>query len=120
MTTTHRNELAAVAEAAGIPAHPTVPGRINPPCVIVTEADPHLQPADRFGAYVIRYELTAIVAPGDNARQTTDLDTMVAALVPALDADSWRVETVGQYFTLATTNTQHLAVRITVTDEITF
>lgn len=116
--TEHRAELTDALEAVGITAHGYLPERLNPPCALVTEAEPWITPetgpAARFGAWVATYDVTLIAGQGTNQRATLALVGLVQTALPALDTQDWEVTEVGQFFELTTGTARHLATRIRV------
>lgn len=71
---------AALTDTAGVPVLQTMPGTPRPPCILLGESDPFVEPAqeDAPGAYTIRFDALALVEdrPGDRDTQLADLDAL--------------------------------------------
>uniref|UniRef100_A0AAU8HXJ1 Minor tail protein n=1 Tax=Decurrovirus sp. TaxID=2832697 RepID=A0AAU8HXJ1_9CAUD len=81
-----RADVVAILEAAtDLPIVANVPERLQPPCVVVTEAAPLLQTDETtYGAVSVKLSLTVAVAPTTNALAVARLDEAVDAIAVAL------------------------------------
>jgi len=81
-----RADLTAILQAAtDIPVVANVPERLQPPCVVITEATPLLTTDETtYGAVTVRLNLTVAVAPTTNALAVARLDAAVDEIVVAL------------------------------------
>ncbi|PEY46554.1 hypothetical protein CN359_30900 [Bacillus thuringiensis] len=81
-----RADLTAILQAAtDLPVVANVPERLQPPCVVITEATPLLTTDETtYGAVTVRLNLTVAVAPTTNALAVARLDAAVDEIVVAL------------------------------------
>nr|DAQ16142.1 MAG TPA: hypothetical protein [Caudoviricetes sp.] len=81
-----RVDLTAILQAAtDLPVVANVPERLQPPCVVITEATPLLTTDETtYGAVTVRLNLTVAVAPTTNALAVARLDAAVDEIVVAL------------------------------------
>ena len=81
-----RADLTAILQAStDLPVVANVPERLQPPCVVITEATPLLTTDETtYGAVTVRLNLTVAVAPTTNALAVARLDAAVDEIVVAL------------------------------------
>lgn len=98
--------------------HTTMPDRVKPPCVILTEGTPLATTDQTFGALTLTFEAAVIAAPTTAAAAVERLDALTDALIQGLWADYQ--PTVTAYTTLTGPDTQpYLTARIDLTTSIT-
>lgn len=78
-----RADLADVlTRITSIPVLTSIPERLAPPCVVVTEGTPLVAPDETaHGAVTVRLSITVAVAPTTNALAVARLDSAVDAIV---------------------------------------
>lgn len=78
-----RADLADVlTRITSIPVLTSIPERLAPPCVVVTEGTPLATPDENaHGAVTVRLSITVAVAPTTNALAVARLDSAVDAIV---------------------------------------
>jgi hypothetical protein len=111
-----RTELRDALEAVGISATTGEPGRISPPAALVSPGSPYLEPTAPFGQRLVRLRVRLIAQPGETA--PTDLDDMIEAAVPALEAAGeagWDVIEISEPYTLVIGTAGLPTVEITTT-----
>lgn len=81
-----RADLTAILQVAtDLPVIANVPERLQPPCVVITEAAQMVTTDDAtYGAVTVRLNLTVAVAPTTNALAVDRLDAAVDEIVIAL------------------------------------
>ena len=81
-----RADLAAILrEATDLPVVISIPERLAPPCVVITESSPLLTTDDTtYNAVTVRMSLTVAVAPTTNALAIERLDEAVDTIAVAL------------------------------------
>jgi hypothetical protein len=78
--------VALAASTVDVPVHHVMPPTLYPPCVLITEGDPFIEPSDTLGTYQVHFELIALVAPSsDESVMLADLDTLIDHLAAGLD-----------------------------------
>lgn len=111
-----RADLAtALSQATSLPVHASVPERLDPPCVVITEGTPLLEPATDQGhrAVTVRLVANIVEAPTDAALALARLDQHVDQTVTGLwneymatvDAYATVTGADGQRYLAATVNT---------------
>lgn len=110
---------AALRQATDLPVLTSVPERLDPPCVVITEGTPVLE-ADETGPRGVTVHLTATVveAPTDAALALERLD----AHVDQITTTAWGHVplTVTSYSTVTSADSQHyLAAAIETTTNLT-
>lgn len=78
-----RADLADVlTRITSIPVQTSIPERLAPPCVVVTEGAPLVAPDENaLGSVTVRLSLTVAVAPTTNALAVARLDSAVDSIV---------------------------------------
>lgn len=112
-----RADLTAILQAAtDLPVVANVPERLQPPCVVITEATPLLTTDETtYGAVTVRLNLTVAVAPTTNALAVARLDAAVDEIIVAL-ARSGTFAAVDAYTGITSADGQtYLAAPITTT-----
>lgn len=112
-----RADLTAILQAAtDLPVVANVPERLQPPCVVITEATPLLTTDETtYGAVTVRLNLTVAVAPTTNALTVARLDAAVDEIVVAL-VRSGTLAAVDAYTGITSADGQtYLAAPITTT-----
>nr|WP_300339921.1 hypothetical protein [Actinomyces sp.] len=109
---------AALQEATDLPVIASVPERLEPPCVVITEGTPLAEPSDTLmGGVVVRLTANVIEAPTDGPLALERLDEHTDQVIEGLWAQ-W-VPTVETYTTVTSTDQQrYLASTITLTTTI--
>lgn len=108
-----RADLAQELEALlpDIPVHTSLPGRINPPCIVLAEQSPLLTPGDAWHEVIVHLEAAIIAQPVEHAiDQLDDLtDQVVTGLWDTLQP------TAAGYTTITAGDGQtYLVSRITI------
>ena len=78
-----RADLADIlTRITSLPVLTSIPARLAPPCVVVTEGTPLVAPDENaHGAVTVRLSITVAVAPTTNALSVARLDSAVDAIV---------------------------------------
>ncbi|MDY3665469.1 hypothetical protein [Schaalia hyovaginalis] len=115
-----RADLAAALEKAqALPVHVTMPERLEPPCIVITEGTPLLEQGDSFGSVTVRLDANIVAAPvADNDLAIARLDAAVDEIAAALLHD-WTIQ-VDAYQGVTTADSQrYIAARLTVSTTLT-
>lgn len=110
-----RADLADVlTRITSIPVLTSIPERLAPPCVVVTEGTPLVAPAENaHGGVTVRLSITVAVAPTTNALAVARLDSAVDAIVVGMVREGM-FATVDAYQTIKGADGQaYLAAPIT-------
>lgn len=109
---------AALAAASSLPVHTGVPERLEPPCIVLTEGTPLLEPSDRtIGAVTVRLVANVIEAPADADLVLNRLDEHVDEIVSGLSAEY--MPTVDPYSGVTSADSQrYLAAAVTLTTHL--
>ena len=73
---------AAIKDATGLEVHPTLPERIHPPTVYLTEAEEFITPGETFASIEIGFTGGIIVAPTANEEMIAKADEYATSLIP--------------------------------------
>ncbi len=115
--TTQRGDLKAALEAipevaAAVTVYDYVPEALAAPAIIIQPGDPYLSDEDQtHGAYAVARLVTLVIESNTNDRATDELDTLIEAVIGAID-----VSTVSGPFPFTYNTATYLAVNATVTD----
>ncbi|MBS5978052.1 MAG: hypothetical protein KIA99_10805 [Actinomyces urogenitalis] len=109
---------AAIEQVTDLPVVASVPERLEPPCVVITEGTPLVEPSDTLMAgVVVRLTANVIEAPTDAPLALERLDTHTDQIIDGLWAE-W-MPTVETYTTVTSADQQrYLASTITLTTTI--
>lgn len=110
-----RADLADIlTRITSIPVQTSIPERLAPPCVVVTEGTPLVNPDENaHGAVTVRLSITVAVAPTTNALAVARLDSAVDAIVVGMVREGM-VAAVDAYQTIKGADGQaYLAAPIT-------
>lgn len=110
-----RDHLAGILAPLGT-AHDYLPERVNPPCFIITPADPYVTSGKTFDTGTVHFDVTFVAKVQSAARTAPELDAAIDRLVGALLPAGYRVESVGQPFVLSANNAQYPAVTLTASN----
>lgn len=112
-----RAELAELlTRITSIPVVTSIPERLAPPCVVITEGTPLCSHADdAHGAVTVRLSITVAVAPTTNALSVARLDAAVDTIVVGMVREGM-VADVDAYQSIKGADSQaYLAATITTT-----
>jgi hypothetical protein len=110
-----REYLAGVLAPLGT-AHEYLPERLNPPCLILTPADPYVTSGKTFGTATVHFDITFVAKVAPAATTAPVLDKTLDGLVAALLAAGYSVEEIGAPFVLNANNAQYPAVTVTASN----
>lgn len=98
-----------------VPVHTAMPTRIAPPCVILAEKSPLIEPGDTAGAWLVHLEAVALVPAGAPDLAVPRLDALADTLVLGLQG-----ATGASYGTLTAADGQpYLIARIDIDTQLT-
>lgn len=105
-------------DASSLPVLAGIPERLEPPCIVITEGSPLIEPDDTTHAQaVVRFTANVIEAPTDNDLALARLDDHTDEVIQALWRD-W-MPTVEAYTTVTSADSQaYLAATIQLTTTI--
>ena len=113
-------DLRAGLEATPLNVVGTVPEALEPPCVVIQAADPFLLPGDTFaGEWAVHYDLILCLDLLSNAQATEDLEDHLPALLAAVEATEYGVDSVGRPGPVHTAEWVAHAITVTVSRFIT-
>ena len=102
-------------DAAGLNVLDYVPGRVQPPIVVITSGSTYISTGTLGGEYLLNLECVCVAARADNETSTEDLDGLLADVLTALSPLEYAALTgVGAPYTLTTNNTEYLAANVSV------
>lgn len=107
-----RAEVVDLLSGLGVPIHHTPPARLAPPCILLDEGQPFIQP-DTYGSVIATFHAVLVSRPGSNAEIIRQLDDTVSQLIAA---DPTTV--VDRYDTITHANQEYLAAWTTITQPI--
>lgn len=107
--------VAASPSLTGYEVHAYMPETIQPPCLIVSEADPFTTGSDEpFGGLTVRFDVAVIARGTSNPSTFPLLDEALDALIERLHVDY--LTEVSAYQTVTTSDgMKFLAARLTLT-----
>ena len=118
--TAAKAEFALALHDAGLDVMDFVPGRVNPPVVLIAPATPYLVPETVGNEYEMNLDLKCIAMTADNELATNSLDLLIEQVVHAIaDIRYVRFKTVGQPYSLETNNASYLSADVSVSLSIT-
>lgn len=105
-------------DASSLPVLAGIPERLEPPCIVITEGSPLLEPSEHaMTTAVVRFTANVIEAPTDNSLALERLDSHTDEVIEALWRD-WQ-PTVEAYTTVTSADSQaYLAATIQLTTTI--
>lgn len=118
--TAAKAEFALALNDAGLDVMDYVPGRVNPPVVIISPATPYLTPETVGNEYELNLELKCVAMTADNDLATNSLDLLIEQTIHAITSIRYvRFKTVGQPYALETGNASYLSADVSVALSIT-
>jgi len=118
--TAAKAEFALALHDAGLDVKDYVPGRVNPPVVIIAPGTPYLTPETIGNEYEMNLELKCVAMTADNELATNSLDLLIEQVVHAIASIRYvRFKTVGQPYALDTNNASYLSADVSVALSIT-
>ena len=120
---TVRQDIKTACIEGGIPTvYEFVPARPIPNCAIIEPDSPFIDVQEdqyNFPDYLTNWQVTIIVQFASNQRETTDLDSYLDALVPALWSNtSATTLSVDKPYILEVNNASYLATNINISIDI--
>jgi hypothetical protein len=118
--TAAKAEFALALHDAGIDVMDYVPGRVNPPVVIIAPGTPYLVPETVGNEYEMNLELKCVAMTADNELATNSLDLLIEQVVHAIASIRYvRFKMVGQPYALEANNASYLSSDVSVALSIT-
>lgn len=117
-----RQDIVDALTGAGIDARTFKPDNIVPPMVVVQAGSPYVQrdaTGKTFQDWLVTLEAVLVVPSGSNEREIEDMDNLIVDTLTALGDMDLDTVTVGDYYALAESTAEYLALTITITAWVT-
>lgn len=120
-----RAEIVAVirqdARLSGVELLDHMPDVIAAPAAIVLPGSPYITSGEQpFGFFEVRHTVVVIAGVAPNADATSELDYLIARIVPFLTSADFSVEQVAEPYAFTSGTAVHLAADITITSTVQF
>lgn len=107
-------DLEAIPDLVAVTVYDYVPEALAAPAIIIQPGDPYLSDdGQTHDTYAVARLLTLVIESNTNDRATDELDTLVEAVIGAID-----VSTVSGPFPFTYNTATYLAVNATVSDTL--